>query len=411
MRGCRHLALEAKATATLFASLIFTLAMISVADWITGSTTLSAEEKRALAPCPLPRWNFTSWVTFPADFEAFYNDRFAFRTKLVAALNYAKYRCFAYSGSPKVLVGKKDWLYFIDGGDEETLRNYPLLTHAELENWLRVFEARRAWLAKRNIRYVLFLPPSKCTIYREYVPDEYTSLSKETRLDQLLRLLRANSKVDALDLRDTLLQEKQLGPLFYKTDTHWNRLGAFIGYNRVIHFVQGWFPKTKCLELADLNIEPFTFTNGDLCDLLGLRGLIRETTIRACPKQQRWRFSRDPKVTNLTDDQHARDPFATEIDDPALPKALCFRDSFMQAPQIFFSESFRRIAYYWRYDFPVDLINKEHPDIVIQEFYERGLARGIPGNPPEVERCGHVELFASDEVPSQLAGSPGNRTN
>jgi len=116
-------------------------------------------------------------------------------------------------------------------------------------------------------------------------------------------------------------------------------------------------------------------------------------------------YSKDPPLPNLSDPAHARDAFATEVDDPALPRAFCLRDSFMQMPYMYFGENFRRIRYQWETGFPVALIKKENPDIVIQEVTERFLARRyLFTNPPEVDRlhslCGSAEQRTNcpDEV-------------
>jgi len=396
----KSLITEELITAMFFAVLVFGLGVLSISRWTIGSRTIAAEEKRWLAAFPHIHWNIQSMTEFPAGFNEFYNDRFALRKYLIAGINLAKYKAFDYSSSDKVLVGKKDWLFFFDGGDEETLRGYPLLTHAELENWVRVLEARRAWLAARNIRYFLFMPPSKCTIYREYTPCAYTCLNKLSRLDQLNAALVSNSHVDFLDIRSLFMQAKNVVPLYFKTDTHWNRMGAFVAYQAVIQHLKKWFPAIEPLETKDLKIEAFKYRGGDMTAMMGMPGLIPETVWQGFVRVFKYRISDNPPAPNFDNEAHHTDPFATEIDDPSLPKAFCLRDSFMTAPQWYFSQNFRRIAYYWRYDFPVEVIEAEKPDIVIQEITERRLARGVPYNPPEVNKYAHVELV--------VAGCPGS---
>ena len=68
----------------------------------------------------------------------------------------------------------------------------------------------------------------------------------------------------------------------------------------------------------------------------------------------------------------------TEIDDPSLPKAVIFRDSFTSRLVPFLSEHFSRAVYLWQNDFDADIVSREHPDVVIQQIVGRHLYNFIP---------------------------------
>ena len=55
-----------------------------------------------------------------------------------------------------------------------------------------------------------------------------------------------------------------------------------------------------------------------------------------------------------------------------LPRAVMFRDSFASW-LIPLSENFSRITYSWQYTFEYDTVERERPDVVIQEMVERAL--------------------------------------
>jgi hypothetical protein len=71
-------------------------------------------------------------------------------------------------------------------------------------------------------------------------------------------------------------------------------------------------------------------------------------------------------------------PLATECDDPRLPRAVMFHDSFVVAMLPFLSEHFRRIAYVWDPDFHPDVVEREQPEIVLHELVERWLGLVTP---------------------------------
>ena len=55
------------------------------------------------------------------------------------------------------------------------------------------------------------------------------------------------------------------------------------------------------------------------------------------------------------------------------PRAVMFRDSFATWLIPFLVDHFRRITFSWQYTFDRELVEKEHPDVVIQEMVERVL--------------------------------------
>jgi alginate O-acetyltransferase complex protein AlgJ len=70
---------------------------------------------------------------------------------------------------------------------------------------------------------------------------------------------------------------------------------------------------------------------------------------------------------------------ATEISDATLPRAVMFHDSFGESLQPFLSQHFSRIVYSsgpadWRRNCDPQLVERERPQLVIQEIAERLLA-------------------------------------
>jgi hypothetical protein len=63
----------------------------------------------------------------------------------------------------------------------------------------------------------------------------------------------------------------------------------------------------------------------------------------------------------------------TEINDPRLPRAVIFRDSFSSRLVPFLSEHFSRAVYVWQNDFDTTAILEERPNVVIQEIVSRHL--------------------------------------
>jgi hypothetical protein len=67
-----------------------------------------------------------------------------------------------------------------------------------------------------------------------------------------------------------------------------------------------------------------------------------------------------------------------EIPGSTLPRAVIFRDSFFSSVVPFTSEHFSRAVYLWQNDFDAEVVQHEHPDVVIQEIVGRHLYNFIP---------------------------------
>jgi alginate O-acetyltransferase complex protein AlgJ len=375
-------------TVVLFLSVMFALAIISINHCFDSSSKVAKIENRMMSPLPKLSWCSAALLAFPAGFNAFFNDRFAYREELVCLINYINYRTCSVSGSPGVAVGHHGWLFFLQSGDEETARHEPLFSKAELLSWARMLESRQAWLAARKIKFLFVIAPSKCSIYQEELPAAYKPLHLQSRLDQLVSYLKNNSKLNVVELKQPLIEAKKFARLYYQTDTHWNPLGAYLGYSKIAESLKNLLPQIRPCNFSEVYIDTFRFETGDLQNMMGLHGLIPERVPRAfAMRKSPWKICQIDSTGELEVIRSPNAPYATEIDDKSLPRAFCLRDSFMGAVEPFLSLHFGRIAYYWQQEFPCMIIEREKPDIVIEEMVERDLQWFTPHNPPAVDRA------------------------
>ena len=70
-----------------------------------------------------------------------------------------------------------------------------------------------------------------------------------------------------------------------------------------------------------------------------------------------------------------------ETGHPTLPRAVIFHDSFALSLVRFLSEHFSRVAYSWQDTFDPVVIERERPQVVIQEHVERSLMAPVPMDP------------------------------
>lgn len=338
-------------------------------------------EKRVPAPPPPVEWTWTALAEFPAKFEAYFNDHFGHRNSLIRRLNQLQVWWLRTSCAAHVILGRHGWLFYtVDpvGNDYRTVRPY---TEEELDHWRRLLEHRRDWLARRGIEYVLVIAPDKQTIYPEMLPAALRARGRgPSRLDQLIAYLENHSTFRLLDVRETLRRAKDWGPLYVRTDTHWNDRGAYVAYHEIVESLRGRFPDLKPWPRTAFDVRPFRSLGGDLAGMLGLANQTAEEGPTLAPRRPRQAREVDTarRLPNLPSwDQRS---LVMEHPDRHLPRAVMFRDSFAINLVPFLSEHFRRVHYYWSYDFDFPLVEREQPDVVIQELVERVLQLELPAS-------------------------------
>src|SRR5262249_4866611 len=101
-----------------------------------------------------------------------------------------------------------------------------------------------------------------------------------TRLDLFYTAMKAYPDVKVLDLRPLLLEAKQRERVYFKTDSHWNYLGAEVGYNALVATLKSVVPSVPGVPLRRPPYDPkVVFVSGDLSKRLGLPERIQEDDI------------------------------------------------------------------------------------------------------------------------------------
>ena len=184
----------------------------------------------------------------PRSLDNFFVDNSPFRYQFVLLNAGIDYAVFGTSQSDQVLPGKDGWLFYKDGPTAaQPVANYQGLTDindspevlAQASAKLQILNDR---LAENGCTLVLDLTPSKDRIYREYMPDGYPIVNEENRTDLLAGYLQS-----------------------YKTDTHWNSIGALYGLDEIFDALG-----LPILQPGDYPVEPAGTTTGDMANVAAL---------------------------------------------------------------------------------------------------------------------------------------------
>ena len=338
------------------------------------------QENRKLALRPELKADKKALAEFPARFEAYFNDQFGFRQRLIYWLNVTKVTALGVSPHPKVIFGSNRWLYYGDQDIPYYRAAHPL-TQKQLDGWQKRLEERQSWLADRGIPYLVVFAPLKNTVYPEYMPRAYNRIGTTSRLDQLMAHLKVHSGLKVIDLRAAILDEKTRNQVYYRTDTHWNNRGSYVGYTHILKVLSRWFPQFEAIPISAFEeFHHYSEPGRDLPSLLGMEPYFWDhyVDMKLTKSGLAHEITPPPPMSKLA----ARGPdIVYEHPDARLPRAVMFRDSFASWLIPLLSEHFSRIVYTWQYTFDKEIVERENPDVVIQELVERVLMEATPPSP------------------------------
>ena len=331
-------------------------------------------ENRELAAFPRVDGSLTSIEAFPAGFSAWFGDHFGFRSLLVRW--YGESRLFGFGASPSsaVVKGSNGWLFYGEDKSIEDYANVEPMTDGALANWREAVLRARDWLRARHIAYVFTIAPDKHVIYADQMPATLARIGDLSRADQLFTALQDTGL--AVDVRPEEFDAKGRERVYQQTDTHWNDRGALVAYQRIIAAVRARVPATPpAWTRGDFAAVDRAVEGLDLAGMMGLTRVLREVDMTLVPVRARRARVLEPAGAAPTAEVGR---LVTEIDDPSLPRAVIFRDSFTSRLVPFLSEHFSRAVYLWQNDFDAGVVTTEHPDVVIQEIVGRHLYNFIP---------------------------------
>lgn len=136
-------------------------------------------------------------------------------------------------GSDKAYMqGKDEWLFYMPQFEFENsiaiFEGTSRFSEPELSLYLVHLMKEKAKLDALGTRLILMIIPNKETIYGEYVPPMLQRNDTYSKIDQLVDYLKANGFTDIVYPKAEMLAMKDKYRLYFRDDTHWTGLGAFI---------------------------------------------------------------------------------------------------------------------------------------------------------------------------------------
>ena len=275
-------------------------------------------------------------------------------------LNSIVYYATGIFNSNHVIWGKDDWLFYSSTNSGDPIADYtgsnsfsqPELEQAK-ENMLSIQDS----LLKRNIKFCLLVPPNKENVYSQYMPQKYKHTDK-TRTDVLVEYLH-NNGVNVVDAKEELITFDSKYRTYYKQDTHWNELGAYIATQKVLDTFDAELP-----DIDEGNIVQGDTTISDLADMVGLTNVFPNDYgfTSADIKQVKGNITEE----SIGEVKHYHNEKATQNE-----SVLLIGDSFREAMVPAILLCFNNVYVVTKDLYSQDIIRNIEPNYVVLETVER----------------------------------------
>ncbi|TKZ35661.1 hypothetical protein EZH24_04050 [Brachyspira catarrhinii] len=332
-------------------------------------------ENRTLASKPI--LVSTNINEYPKNYEEYFNDYLSFRNELVKLKNLNDIFVFKNIISDRVLLGKAKWLFFKDANLTEKyigVEEYNF-TEEELEIAKNNLIHFRDELKKKNIDFILMVCPDKQFIYSEYMPDYIKRKSAKNDTDIFVEYIKNNSDIKVVYPKSELLKYKDKYQLYYKYDTHWNSLGAYIGYTeltQILNMNNKYIENFKILEFdsayRNSNKDASVFYN-DMARMMSLKNIknFRDDIIYIL---EDYKYT----ITNITDDWSSIRISNYNLDNFRNNRnILIIRDSYSFEMMDYIITEFKQSEFININSFKSKNITEYKPNIVVFESVERYL--------------------------------------
>ena len=356
---------------TLFAIAVAWPGLALIGTW---SRTMTRFENRPMAPWPeLPLTR-----EFAPAFDRAFSDRFGGRDALVRFHHETLLRVLGVSSLATVMPGNDGWFYWLGEDGHSLDRHYRgtlPFAQRDVDNTVSEFARRRDWLAERGIAYAVIVVPEKFTIYPEHLPAWIAKSPLASPFDRVRAAVERDGRITFVDPRAALLAAKARERVYFQTDSHWNYNGAVVGYGELMRAVQtvlrpGALPIVAPAPRPSY-VPGVDYYSGDLVQMLGLPPrIVREDDVAPLGKVLGDTANRCAR--RIDKDEYPGFEFFV-CDRPGLPRAVVLRDSMAISLIPILSENFSRVVYVSTRELDRALIEREKPDIVIEELVERSL--------------------------------------
>lgn len=329
-----------------------------------GKVGADNAEKRELAAMPVFKKEDGSINSdFFAEFDDYMSDNFGFRSFLVNAFSTVKASVFKTSSEEDVIIGKDDWLFYSETLDDYTRNG--VLSKDDIYSIGKTLDLINEYVESKGGKLVFFIAPNKNTIYPEKMPYYYRKGSGSSNLELLSNALA--DRAYYLNIVPILEEGKKTTQIYHSLDSHWNNMGAAIGFNAMMDKLN-----VTHTDYTALSYNVSNSHKGDLEKMLYPTSKNLDAQVHFDYKntyEYATRFKTEEDVTIKT------------ICANKEGSAVIYRDSFCNALLPMIAESFGKAEFSRVFPYRLNLVEKNESEYVVIELVERNIKKLIESAP------------------------------
>lgn len=339
--------------------LVFFLMLVVPASNINDAKK-SETENRMLAEKPLVDKLFDEAYQYGAKFDEWFSDRFYGREYLVKLHSLIGWGA-SKIGNDRVLCGKDNWLFYKKELNLEDYMNVHPADEKQLQSAARYVAEIKKWCEANEKKFYYIIAPNKHRVYDEF----YRGVRKqkpdsESMINRFLPILRV-AGMEAIYPIKELKKAKKDDMLYWKHDTHWTTVGAWIGYKSLMQEI--------CKSTPDIEIFVPTFRPAQNYGR-DLEAMYPETVKDTPEGYKELCFRSDVSVSGLPISSRG---ITIVKNAHRKGNVVVLRDSFTTALAPYLNETFGSVCYIWSRRVSKEEVDKylKPADIVILETVER----------------------------------------
>ncbi len=208
-------------------------------------------------------FTLNNWLSgeFQKNLDANITDSVGFKEFFVRLNNELGYRIFGVARSPKVVLGKENYIYLQSYIDSYYGYNFTGLK--KIKNKVQKLRSIQDFFKNNNISFFIVFTPSKASFYPEYIPCVFKK-QKHTNYETYIKMFEQYG-INHLDLNKYFgtIKNKTQYPLFPKNGLHWTSYGMAVAMDTLIKKIEEYrniklpgFSWEEPVELTDSTIKP-----------------------------------------------------------------------------------------------------------------------------------------------------------
>lgn len=169
-----------------------------------------------------------------------------------------------------VYIGKNFWMFYLENSSKIDFIGKQYFSVEEKLDFKNSIDDINNCLNEKNIKFILLIAPNKEQIYYTNMPKIIIKNNQFNRTDDLLKYLNKNFIVYP---KKEMINYSKDYQLYYKYDTHWSELGAFVAMQEINKII---YNNKQFLNEMEIIKDYFVIAPNDIPRMFYFENILKE---------------------------------------------------------------------------------------------------------------------------------------